>query len=216
MDMLQVGKHDGKKGSTLPLKWNSTTRAAFEELKRVLTKELELFYERSRQTVCVAGRCQRQGSGGSIGTADRRQVESRRILQPKIGQVSAELDTEGKGNICRGKRVNEVGRMDRFAADFDHDRSQIAEGLGEGKYRHPFRAGRKKGEVARNVVKIRSDLCLCTRERQCGRRRAVEVRIPRPQRLPGHQLPRKLAGPGRNGRDNPTRIGRGQMRGPNQ
>ena len=43
MDMLQVGKHDGKKGSTLPLKWNSTTRAAFEELKRVLTTELELY-----------------------------------------------------------------------------------------------------------------------------------------------------------------------------
>ena len=43
MNMLQVNRVDGKKGSQKPLKWTCKSQEAFESLKKALAEELELF-----------------------------------------------------------------------------------------------------------------------------------------------------------------------------
>lgn len=43
MGKLQVGRIDGKKGSTKPVNWDDATKQAFEELKRALATGLEVF-----------------------------------------------------------------------------------------------------------------------------------------------------------------------------
>ena len=44
MDLLQVGKEAGKKGSTVPVKWNPGAQQAFEKVKEALLQSLELFH----------------------------------------------------------------------------------------------------------------------------------------------------------------------------
>ena len=43
MSKLQLNREDGKKGSTKPLVWKESEKESFEELKKVLASELELF-----------------------------------------------------------------------------------------------------------------------------------------------------------------------------
>ena len=43
MSKLQLNRQDGKKGSTKVLEWGESEIASFEQLKKVLTQQLELF-----------------------------------------------------------------------------------------------------------------------------------------------------------------------------
>ena len=43
MAKLQLNREDGRKGSTKPIIWKGSDKAAFEKLKAELSKQLELF-----------------------------------------------------------------------------------------------------------------------------------------------------------------------------
>ena len=44
MEKLKLNRHDGKKGSVKVLKWSEADKECFEELKKKLAEELEVYH----------------------------------------------------------------------------------------------------------------------------------------------------------------------------
>ena len=100
MAKLQLNRADGRKGSTKPIIWKESDKAAFEKLKAELSKQLELFTVDPDKPFVL----RTDASDRAIGAVLEQHRESPRgALQQEVGEKPAELDASGKGDGCRGE-----------------------------------------------------------------------------------------------------------------
>jgi len=152
MEKLKLNRHDGKKGSTLALRWSETEVRAFEEVKAKLAASLELFQVDPDKPFRL--RC--DASDAAIGAELQQEREGKWV---PVGFYSRKLAGSQKNWSTREKETYAiVAALRKWAGIIGfqgrHHRPQVIRRLGHRANGYTLGTTREEGSLARDPLAI--------------------------------------------------------------